>query len=786
MSNSRTTNGRAIRAACVVGALLALATGAQAGWIAYNDFAGTAAANNSKITANSGTVTGDLLNIDDGTDTGANLTLTYDAGHTGGEYATTGSLSVAGTDAYDTFSGYANAVGILDMANNRLALTLTLSGLNPGARYEVALFTNRSGLGGRIATATISDVSSFANASTTGATISTTTLPNDTTGISVDNYTTGYVHRYTDISPGADGDIAIALTNNAGANWNLMRIEELSTLISWTGGDANWGDPGNWDLATVPDATMIAQVANTGTANVIDSRVASGLTVDNSSTVAVASGAALTIGSTVDVTADGTLTVAAGGALVAEALNSAGTTTLGSGASGSIATLNVTGGTTGLGASTVDAVNVSGGALNVQAGISAESVTVTGGTTTLTGGNLTVDALDVSAPGAGVVNTGAYQVRITAGNSFVSDGTTFSNASHSFGLQGANLADASADRTVALAGGTLTVTHPGSAGGFVPLANITATAENEQYAPISNTVAWVGMDRGTQAAPDKDALQNNNYLHKWTPGANALYWGKWHLDSVNNDAFTLDNIFWWQYNQGGTTRGIARAELYYSNATDDPGNPKDNPGNWTLFYDNNVGDAWPIAPGTTGDHTVVDLTLDTPITARWISILPTELGGSNPLGGMGSILFTQAPEASAIDLPATGLAVTAPSTLALITAEAVTLGDLTADLALLAPGQTLLTLNSDATGISFGDLYVTSAAASGSYTLLDWSDKPVGSAGFGEDMFGNVTLDLGGYVGALSYSDTQVLLDVTLIPEPATVSLLALGAVAALVRRRRR
>ncbi|MDP6544170.1 MAG: PEP-CTERM sorting domain-containing protein [Phycisphaerae bacterium] len=335
-----------------------------------------------------------------------------------------------------------------------------------------------------------------------------------------------------------------------------------------------------------------------------------------------------------------------------------------------------------------------GSSLNLTAStLSQNTGTTTFGTGSSTSG---IDAIDVTGgvlETAGDVSTGTLNVSQGATLTAVTpvsvstqatfgDGTAASlSGGPAFGVGGSNVVAA---RELTLNGGTMTLSGPISStpGEFVPLANIAATAENNQYAPITNTTAWVGMDRGSQGAPDKDALQNNVYANKWTPG-NGNFWGKWHLDNTaSNTSFDLAEIFWWQYNQDGSpNRGIPTARLYYSNAAADPGNPRDNAVNWTLFYDNTVGTglpAWPLAPTSANDHTVVELPVD--ITARWISILPTTPATQDG-NGLGTILFTQADSGPfTLDLSDTTIVAEVSSTLELAGGvDAVTLGGIEVD-----------------------------------------------------------------------------------------------------------
>ncbi len=249
--------------------------------------------------------------------------------------------------------------------------------------------------------------------------------------------------------------------------------------------------------------------------------------------------------------------------------------------------------------------------------IAASNKIILAGTTpTINVVNRTATLLNALDGSAGLTKTGAGTLTIGSTNNTYTGATLVSN-------------------------GTLKLL-PGASGGIVPLANIAATAQDNTYSNISNTVAWIGMDRGTQASPDKNALAGNDYTKQWTPGA-VNSWGKWDLDkTATNASFNIANVFWWQYSQDGYgTRGISTAKLYYSNMTADPGAPGDGNSNWTRFFDNTGGTAFPLSGGVNNHHTVVELP-NLSFAARWIGILPTTPSPQDG-NGLASILFTTAP-----------------------------------------------------------------------------------------------------------------------------------------------
>ena len=557
--------------------------------------------------------------------------------------------------------------------------------------------------------------------------------------------------------------------------------------------DHNWATATNWDPdPDIPDAVTEALVDNGTTANVTTTgQEAFKLTIRNAgSTVNVASGGQLSATNSVVVETDGTLSVT--GELNAPQLDNAGTTTFASGSSGSIGTINqaggtltlstpevttlaATGGTTNVGASTdkIGALNVSGTALvNVtdSAKIASATVSGTGSVLQLTGGDLTVDTLDLSAE-TGTVNTQSNQVNITAGNSFESGDVTFSSTvAAGFGLKGSNLVDPGQARALVLGGGTVSVVAGGGGAG-AQITGLTAYADSQSGwgTPAANAVNGVGLTGD---------LHSNTYSHMWlNGGANP---GGYPVNQayfyVNLGAeYSLGEMWLWNYNQSGyPTRGIRQVDLYYSTSATNPGS--NFPADWTLFQaDYEFAQANGLANLPATD--VVDLS---GVTARWFAFdIDTNWGYSDV--GISEMRFYQS-AAAPLELALTDLEVTDYTTLDLTGATTAEFGDLIADLSLLVPGETLLEINSDSTSITFRDLYVSNATAMGIYTLLDWTDQPGGSSVFYDGMFDNVYLD--GFSGTLAYTDTQVRL--TVIPEPATMALLALGGAAVLLRRRRR
>ena len=558
----------------------------------------------------------------------------------------------------------------------------------------------------------------------------------------------------------ATGGAMLDATDNLDGTFTVAAVKVLNSKTT-----GQWHLDTTWDGGTgvIPTASDKAAISTLDTVTVSAGHPGSASAVDIAANGALQINDTLTVGGTVDVPSGATLN--APGTINAATINTAGTTSL-------------------TGGGNVGAVNVTAAGATLHYGSTATTNLVVTDGAVAVGPGAAVTNADFTA-GAGTVNTGANALGIRS-EMKLPDGITATftpdGGATSFGVSGANIIDNSAARTFILSGGTVTLSSPALPGDFVPLANIAATAENNHYGVITNTTAWVGMDRGSQAAPDKAALQNNVYQNKWTP-SKANYWGKWHLDSTaSNTSFDLAELFWWQYDQSGyNNRGIPTAKLYYSNSTSDPGNPKANLANWTLFYDNTAGTglpAWPLTTGQNNDHTVVELPVD--FAARWIAILPTTPSPQDG-NGIGTILFSQPGAGGAINLSNTNIEVMHNSTLSLDTTGDVTLGDLIFNLDGHAPNDILLTLDSGASSISFDELILNGLALPGTYVLLDWNDAP----GF-TNTFSGIQLNGVGTVETLG--NTLVLTATSVIPEPMTMIALGMGiaGIGGYIRKRRR
>ncbi|MDG6027332.1 MAG: hypothetical protein E3K40_11615 [Candidatus Brocadia sp.] len=200
---------------------------------AYNDLSWSTGQVNTNITLYTTGQNGLLKNYFTGLNTPATLTIAGGYIDTNGT-PFQGSNANSGTDAYTVFNDIVNGGGLIGhfSATN---ITFTFTGLDPNLNYEFVLFGNRNDASytNRSTTTTISDITSFTNTSTPGATFAGSTDPAVTI---VNGYNTvnGYVARFTDIKPGTDGDLLITVTsptNQFYANALMLRATQESDTV---------------------------------------------------------------------------------------------------------------------------------------------------------------------------------------------------------------------------------------------------------------------------------------------------------------------------------------------------------------------------------------------------------------------------------------------------------------------------------------------------------------------------------------------------------------------------
>ncbi len=191
------------------------------GWTAYNDLVYSSTQghpvpqpNVTMITIGSGSPgpsSGVLKDFATGLDTGVTATLVQSGGVVWQPDSITGGSDCSpGTDAYNTFSpSTASLKGVVYYGSAGWYVDLTLTGLDPSKRYEFATSANRNDVSytDRIGKFTISSADAFTNASTAGVTVTNGGASSAfNTGY---NTAAGYVARWTDINPGADGSFKV-------------------------------------------------------------------------------------------------------------------------------------------------------------------------------------------------------------------------------------------------------------------------------------------------------------------------------------------------------------------------------------------------------------------------------------------------------------------------------------------------------------------------------------------------------------------------------------------------
>jgi hypothetical protein len=261
--------------------------------------------------------------------------------------------------------------------------------------------------------------------------------------------------------------------DGAGNGYTVLQTLVLHELQSAQTGD--WSVIDTWD-ADIPEQGDVARVLDSHVVTVSAAETAASLTIEDGGQVQVTGvlGGG-TAAEAINVLADngnggGVLTIQPGGTLNALTLNTNGTTNL-TGASGTIETLNVKGGTTTIASPTITQVNATGGVLNTEgsgvanlnidgaavsttAATSVDALTVTAGTLNLTDAGMTVNTATILGGG---VDASDNAITVSSGGIGKLNDLSFSNPTHNIALSGANLADTGTEHTVTLSGGTTTI-----------------------------------------------------------------------------------------------------------------------------------------------------------------------------------------------------------------------------------------------------------------------------------------------------------------------------------------
>ena len=135
-----------------------------------------------------------------------------------------------GTDARNTFGGIADMTGVIYYGPDAgWWVDLTMTGLDPARTYTFATSSSRanSTYTTRFTRYTISGVDAATNASTSGVTIVNNATVAFNTG---DNHNNGYVARWTNIQPGADGSFKIRAeahtSENKAYSFDVFMLQE--------------------------------------------------------------------------------------------------------------------------------------------------------------------------------------------------------------------------------------------------------------------------------------------------------------------------------------------------------------------------------------------------------------------------------------------------------------------------------------------------------------------------------------------------------------------------------
>ncbi|MBW1881844.1 MAG: hypothetical protein JRJ84_26100, partial [Deltaproteobacteria bacterium] len=218
---------------------------------------GTVSPDSSAYTSGSAypNTSGALVDYTTGTSTGVTATFTQNGAVSSVTWQpqvaatwTGGYDTASGTDAHDTFNGIADMTGTSYYGGSGWWIDLTLTGLDPTKRYSFVTTASRAkantdgapGYSDRVTIYTLSGADAATNSSSTG----TTEVGGDPLKVSFgtgNNHAEGYVARWTEIDPGADGTIVIRTEPDLGTGgagdehkaytFDVFKLEETSTEI---------------------------------------------------------------------------------------------------------------------------------------------------------------------------------------------------------------------------------------------------------------------------------------------------------------------------------------------------------------------------------------------------------------------------------------------------------------------------------------------------------------------------------------------------------------------------
>ena len=158
-----------------------------------------------------GPSSGLLKDILTGFNTPVTATLTESGGVTWQEDPSFGGQDCdSGTDADDIFGGITDMIGVTYYGSENWYVDLTFTDLDPNKTYTFATSSNRdkndSDYTNRYSMYTISDADEYTNASSDGVIENSNSSVSFCTGYNTEN---GYIAKWTQISPGSDGDFKV-------------------------------------------------------------------------------------------------------------------------------------------------------------------------------------------------------------------------------------------------------------------------------------------------------------------------------------------------------------------------------------------------------------------------------------------------------------------------------------------------------------------------------------------------------------------------------------------------
>jgi len=217
---------------------------------AYNDLswaAGQIATHITQYTTDSGDGTPPAgssgLLIDQSTGEETEVTLSVSGGDwNGGNHLTQGLDADPGTDANNLFNAKVSCQGIISYGTSNIQLSF--SGMDTNMTYTLALFSNRAEYEDRNSLFTISDVTCFTNESSAGTVRSSQAMPEDSVTIIANNTARGYVAKYSQIDPGADGDMLITIAGTHSYVNALMLFATGSLILD----DDHDGMEDGWEI----------------------------------------------------------------------------------------------------------------------------------------------------------------------------------------------------------------------------------------------------------------------------------------------------------------------------------------------------------------------------------------------------------------------------------------------------------------------------------------------------------------------------------------------------------